>query len=527
VSDIATGRVLIVDDDEGILRACERVLKGAGYTTISTPLPESVIPVIQRELPDVLLLDVKLGSASGLDILKEIKEKTPDIKVIMMTAYATLELAVEAVRAGAYDFLTKPFDSNEKLILAIDKALEKRRLVARARDLEREVEEKYCFDTIIGKSPGMQEVFRTIRDISPFDLNVLIQGQSGTGKELVAKAIHYSSKRRQSPFVAINCAALTETLIESELFGHERGAFTGAFEKKKGLFEAANGGTIFLDEIGEMPLSLQSKLLRVLETGEMRRVGGTGTLRVNVRVIAASNKELEKVITQGGFREDLYYRLNVISVNLPPLKERIEDIPLLVQRFINTSCKRAGKKAMKVQPRTMEVLLSYPWPGNVRELENALERAVVLAQGDEIRVEDLPPAIRVIARPRQTGSVATPPPVPDSLNDTEAGEQDANGRRANDGSGCTAKADQVDAGRDGNPQADLGGCPQGGNIHIEAGRNYQELKEKAIHEFDRAYLALLLKKSGGNISLASQIAGMDRSNFKRLLKKSGLRISEV
>jgi len=519
MNNIANGKVLIIDDDESILRACERVLKGAGYTTISTTSPESAIPIIQREMPDVLLLDVKLGAISGLDILKEIKEKTPDIEVIMMTAYATLELAVEAVRAGAYDFLTKPFDSNEKLILAIDKALEKRKLVARARDLEREVEEKYCFDTIIGKSPAMQEVFRTIHDISPFDLNVLIQGRSGTGKELVAKAIHYSSKRRQSPFVAINCAALTETLIESELFGHERGAFTGAVDKKKGLFEAANGGTIFLDEIGEMPFPLQSKLLRVLEIGEMRRVGGTETLRVNVRVIAASNKDLGEEITKGKFREDLYYRLNVISVNLPPLKERIEDILLLVRRFISASCKKAGKKTMKVPPRTMDVLLSYPWPGNVRELENAIERAVVLAQGDEIRVEDLPPAIRAVPRTHQCECLAPPPPIPDSRHDAEAGTQDANG------------------GRNGSPQTDfverpqqsdtIFSAPPGGNIIVEAGRNYQELKEQAIHEFDRAYLALLLKKSGGNISLASQIAGMDRSNFKRLLKKSGLGIQEV
>lgn len=516
MTETAPGKVLIVDDDEGLLRACERVLKGAGYTPISTPSPGNVMSIIRKEMPDVLLLDVKLGSASGLDVLKDIKEKTPDVEVIMMTAYATLDLAIEAVKAGAYDFLTKPFESNDKLILAIQNALEKRHLVARAQELEREVEEKYCFDSIIGKSLPMQEVFRTIRDISRFDLNVLIQGQSGTGKELVAKAIHYSSRRKQTPFVAINCAALTESLIESELFGHERGAFTGAIEKKKGLFEAATGGTIFLDEIGEMPLPLQSKLLRVLETGEMRRVGGIETLRVNVRVIAATNKELEKEIATGRFREDLYYRLNVISVTLPPLKDRSEDISLLVRRFVGASSKKTGKKAMKVPSRTMEALVTYPWPGNVRELENAIERAVVLAPGDEIRVEDLPHAVRAIAMSSPAPPGAPSSPIPDLRSEAAAPAREIAGGSL----GRTPDQPSNGSPEPSDPQAD-GALPR--IVPMETNMNYQELKERTIQEFDKTYLALLLKKSGGNISLASHLAGMDRSNLKRLLKKSGLR----
>lgn len=487
MTDHTSAKVLILDDDEGVLRACERVLKSAGHTPLTAVHPEEAMRIVLKESPDVLLLDVKLGEASGLDVLREIKEKVPDTEVIMMTAYATLELAVEAVKAGAYDFLTKPFESNEKLLLTIERAMEKRRLVTRTRELETEIVGRYCFDTIIGKSPKMQEVFTTIRHVAPFDLNVLIQGDSGTGKELVARALHYSSMRRERPFVAINCAALTESLIESELFGHERGAFTGAVERKKGLFEAAHGGTIFLDEIGEMPLPLQSKLLRVLETGEIRRVGGTDTMKVNVRVVSASNKDLAGEISQGKFREDLYYRLNVVSILLPSLKERAEDVPLLIRHFLGASCKKLGKKIGKVAPPAMEALLSYPWPGNVRELENAIERAVALSQGEELKAENLPGSVR--------GTVHT-----------------------------AAPSSPLSTGAPLSPGISSGGPESWWRFVNDAGGTYQEMKERIVQEFDRIYLSGVLKKTGGNISLASQMARMDRSNFKRLLRKSGLRV---
>ena len=381
--------VLIVDDEKNYLVVLGAFLAEQGYETITSDNAEQALEIVKSTDLDLVVTDMKMSPMDGIELLREIKAVYPDLPVIMMTAYGTVEKAVEAMQLGAFNFILKPFQ-NETLKQVSQKAIRSYRLLKENQQLVNALESRYSFDNIIGKSKPMQAVFDMIRRIAYTKATVLITGESGTGKELTAKAIHFNSPRRNKPFVAVSCAALTETLLESELFGHEKGAFTGAGAMKKGRFEVADGGTLFLDEVGEISPQLQVKLLRVLEEMSFERVGSTRTIHVNVRLLAATNKELKAEVERGRFREDLYFRLNVVNINLPPLRERPEDIPVLAAHFVNKYAKETGKQKMGISPEAMEFLCNHRWPGNVREFEHAIERAVLLSKGDHIEMKDLP-----------------------------------------------------------------------------------------------------------------------------------------
>jgi len=381
--------ILVVDDEKNYLVVLETLLRSEGYEVITADNAKDALEIVLESDVDLVLTDMKMPGISGMELLETIKRRKPDIPVIMMTAYGTIEMAVEAMKKNAYDYITKPF-KNEELKRTIRKAIENYTLLKENRRLSRELRERYRFANIIGKSKPMLEIFSTIEKIASSRASVLITGESGTGKELIAKAIHYSGSHKDGPFISINCGALTETLLESELFGHERGAFTGAIAMKKGRFELADKGTLFLDEIGDMPASLQVKLLRVLQEMEFERVGGTRTIKVDVRIISASNKTMKEEVEEGRFREDLFYRLNVIHIHIPPLRERVEDIKLLVNYFIDKYSKEEGKEGLKISADAWKALYGYHWPGNVRELENVIERAVVLNSDGIIDLDDLP-----------------------------------------------------------------------------------------------------------------------------------------
>jgi DNA-binding NtrC family response regulator len=338
-------------------------------------------------------MDQNMLGMNGIETMAKIKENNPEITVIILTAFGSIPLAVDAVKKGAYDYLSKPFD-NEELLIIIRRALEHRRLTEEISNLKKELQEKFSFTNIIGVSPKMQQVFEQINRVCATDATVLIQGESGTGKELIMKAIHYHSHRKDQPLVTVNCGAIPFNLLESEFFGHEKGAFTDAKERKIGKFEQAQDGTIFLDEIGELPPDAQVKLLRVLDERKLTRIGGNQTIPLNVRVIAATNKNLQEEIKRGKFRLDLFYRLNIVTINVPPLRERKEDIPLLMEHFIEKYNKRLSMNVKSISQSAMSYLQDYPWPGNVRDLENAIQSALILVQGDTIRVEDLPLRLR-------------------------------------------------------------------------------------------------------------------------------------
>ncbi len=376
-------KVLIVDDERSMREFLAIVLKKEGYAVSVAAHGADALSALDKEIFDLVLSDVKMPGLSGIDVLKAVKAASPSTIVLMMTAFASTDSAVEAMREGAYDYLTKPFKIDEVKLL-VKNALEKKELLAENARLKQEVHERSAFDQIIGRSEKLSKVLDLIRKVADTSSNVLIFGESGTGKELVARAIHYNSRRRDRPFVTVNCSALPEPLLESELFGHMKGAFTGAVCNKEGLFEIADEGTIFLDEIGETPLGIQVKLLRVLQEKEFRRVGGTRDTKIDVRIVAATNQDLEKAIAEGRFREDLYYRLDVIPIRLPPLRERPEDIPLLVEVFLAKFNREMGKSITKVAPSAIDLLCGQEWRGNVRELENVMERVVALASGDTI-----------------------------------------------------------------------------------------------------------------------------------------------
>ena len=387
--------VLIVDDEKNYPLILGAVLEEEGFETLAANSGHEALEILEHSDIDLVLTDMKMPSMDGIELLERIKEKNPDLPVIMMTAYGTVEKAVEAMQKGAYNYILKPFD-NESLVIYVDKAVSLYRMVKENRRLRQDVESKYRFGNIIGKSRKMREIFETIRKVAPASATVLIQGESGTGKELVARAIHFNSPRRDAPFVAVNCSALAESLLESELFGHERGAFTGAVAMKKGRFELADGGTLFLDEIGELPANLQVKLLRVLQEKSFERVGGVKSISTDIRIIAATNKNLKEEVAAGRFREDLFFRLNVVYLPLPPLRQRPEDLRPLVDHFIK---KYAGEYRLEqpvtgVDREVERMLHDYTWPGNVRELENVIERAMILCQGPTIAVADLPAEFR-------------------------------------------------------------------------------------------------------------------------------------
>jgi len=384
--------LLIVDDEKNYTLILSAVLEEEGFETLTANSASEALTILSDAEVDLVLTDMKMPETDGISLLESVKEKDPELPVIMMTAYGTVEKAVEAMQKGAHNYILKPFD-NESLVVYVRKALEMYRMVKENRHLRNSIKSRYQFDNIIGKSKAMRDVFETIQKIAPATATVLIEGENGTGKELVAKSIHFNSPRRNEPFIAVNCSALSENLLESELFGHEKGAFTGAATMKKGRFELADRGTLFLDEIGELSANIQVKLLRVLQEKVFERVGGTRPITVDIRVIAATNKHLKEEVRQGRFREDLYYRLNVLHIVMPPLRERVEDIRLLVQHFIDKyrNERKADIPPIKGIDQDVERLFyEYAWPGNVRELENVIERAVILCPGDIIQVSDLP-----------------------------------------------------------------------------------------------------------------------------------------
>jgi two-component system, NtrC family, response regulator HydG len=453
--------VLVVDDEDVIRKAWKRMLPEAEFSVVTCPDGEDALRVIESQSVDVMLLDVVMPGVGGMDLLSHVKSRRPEIEVVMMTGYGGVDAAVEAVKRGAYDFLTKPFENIETAVLAVRKAVERKRLLDRTRRLEAALFEKGDGSELVGQSAAMREVFRLIDSVAQSPSSVLIQGESGTGKELVARAIHQRSARRGAPFVAVNCSALTENLLETELFGHVRGAFTGATGAHKGLFEAADGGTLFLDEIGDMPSATQVKLLRALQEGEIKPVGSTETLQVDVRILAASNVDLAEARAKGRFREDLYYRLNVITIYVPPLRERPDDVALLAYHFVRKHAERLRKPTAHVAPEALEALQAYRFPGNVRELENVVERAVVLGRDDTVRLSDLPAPVR-------------------------------------DGA-------QVHAA-----------------IESYAHLRFRKARAMALAAFERRYLMEQLRRVDGNISEAARLAGLDRSNFKRIVRRAGV-----
>jgi two-component system response regulator AtoC len=382
-------KILVADDEAIIRESLSDWLKDVGYQVLTAENGHKALEVIEKEKPGIMIADLVMPGMDGIELMKKAKAQQPNIEVIIITAYASIPTAITAMKEGAYDYIEKPF-CPERAELLVKKLAEHQELVEENLSLRHRLEDRYHFENIIAKSSKMQRVIEVIKVVAKSNATVLITGESGTGKELVARAIHSQSHRRNKPFVAVSCAALPESLLESELFGHEKGSFTGAYAQKKGKFEFANGGTLFLDEVGEMSANIQVHLLRVLEEKEFTRVGGNEPIRVDVRVISATNKDLKKAIEKQDFREDLYYRLNVVNIELPPLRERKEDIPLLAEHFLHKFAMENQKEITGFSPEAMELVLDYDWPGNVRELENAIERAVILAKDSIITIADLP-----------------------------------------------------------------------------------------------------------------------------------------
>ena len=382
--------ILVVDDEPNYLIVLSELLKDEGFEVLTARSGDDGLKIVEETDLDLVITDMRMPKMDGLELLKAIKNYNKDLPVIMITAFGEVEKAVVAMQAGAYNYLTKPFN-NEELLVNINKAIEHYSLLRENLRLRGEARVRYGFASIVGKNARMQEIYHLIEKVAPTSASVLITGESGTGKELVARAIHINSPREKDPFISVNCAALPETLLESELFGHERGAFTGATTMRKGRFELADTGTLFLDEIGDIPLPLQAKLLRVLQERSFERVGGVKPIKVDVRIITATNRDLKEEVDTGNFREDLYYRLNVLHIHLPPLRERADDIPMLADYFINKFSKLLDKPDLKISGDALRYLTGYSWEGNVRELENTIERAAILCSGDIIQVDDVHP----------------------------------------------------------------------------------------------------------------------------------------
>ena len=453
-------RILVVDDKENILKLFARIL-GDAYEVTSAADGGRAISLIGGQEFDVIVTDLRMPGADGFEVLRAAKARSPETEVVMMTAYATVQDAVTAMKEGAYDYLQKPFDPDDAT-LVIARALERKRLRAQADSLRRELEGVYSFHNLVGKSAPMKDVYQLLEQASKLDITVLLNGETGTGKELAARAIHYHSARKERRFVPVNCGALPSELVESELFGHAKGAFTGAVGAKPGLFEEAEGGTIFLDEIGELPLPVQVKLNRVLQEKEIRRVGDNRPTPVDVRVIAATHRDLKAEVATGRFREDLFYRVNVFPVVLPALRDRREDIPLLASHFLEKHTGALRKDLSGIEADALRALTGYPWPGNVRELENAVERAVAVAKGPKIELRDLPPDVKGTQEGAIPGEVLAKMP-------------------------------------------------------------YREAVDLARDRVSRDYLTVLMREHEGNVTHAAQRAGMERESLHRLLKRYSIR----
>jgi DNA-binding NtrC family response regulator len=450
-------KILIIDDEEDMLENCSRLLMKKNYTCITIDNSSEALDIVFAEDPDLVLTDLKMPEKDGVQILKEVKSYDPSILVIVFTGFATIPAAVEIMKEGAFDFITKPF-SSDQLIITVERALNQRRLERENKSLRTQIETSYGLDKIIGNSEAMQNVFDMVRKVSKTDANILIYGESGTGKELISRSIHMNSNRRDQSFVPVDCVALSESLLESELFGHEKGSFTGAHLAKPGLFELADKGTFFLDEIGKMNITIQAKLLRVLQERQFRRVGGSNLIDTDFRVISSTNLDLNKAIEEGTFIEDLFWRLNVISIEMPPLRERKEDIKLLVNHFVVIFSIKNNKDIKGVSREAMEILERYNWPGNIRELQNVIERASSLSDSNYITPIDLEEHL-------SAGSVSD------------------------------------------NYDKDL---------------PFKSAKSKWLELFEKKYFSDLLKDSKGNVSRAAQKAGIDRKTIYRIMKRHGL-----
>ncbi len=409
-------KIVIIDDEPAMVEVISTLIRDSGHDAFPFNSSQRAVDEMVNINPHLVIVDIKMDNLDGFDVLRDCHEKFPQTPVIMITGYASVETAVEAMKEGAYDYITKPFKIDE-LLLTIKRALDYQATVKENVLLKKELKQKYRFENIVGTSGSMQSIYNLIAKVANTDSTILIQGESGTGKELVARALHFNSNRQHRPFVAVNCSALPENLLESELFGHKKGAFTGAVQDKIGLFEEAQEGTIFLDEINSMEQALQTKLLRVLQERQIRRVGDTKSTAINVRVVAATNEPLQDKIAQGSFREDLYYRLAVIPLELPPLRERLEDIPLLANHFLSKFAGMKGVPQIKIEPKALEAMSRYPWPGNVRELENAFERASALCEDATIRIDDLPPQILAKSSDPELQSTMGGMPVGQKLDD--------------------------------------------------------------------------------------------------------------
>ena len=469
------GRLLIVDDERGIVVALKGLFTKEGYEVETADSGEQALEKFKAGFFDVVITDLSMKGMDGLQLLKRIRELEPNTAVLMITAYGTQRIAVDAMKAGAEDYLPKPFD-NDELRLKVRRVMEIQ-LLRRAHNrlLEQVRLETGVFENMIGRSRAMMTVFEAIEKVAPTDVTVLVRGESGTGKELVARAIHFRSPRARKPIIAVNCAAFARELVESELFGHEKGAFTGAVARREGKFEAADGGTLFLDEIGDMPLETQAKLLRVLQERQFERVGGNQPLTVDVRIIAATNQDLEAGVVQGRFREDLYYRVKVVEIRVPPLRERREDIPQMVQHFIQDACRRFGLPEKQLAPAAMRACVEAPWRGNARALKSTLEQAVILSSAAEISADELfsrsspdsvhAPAERALAtKPHAEGAIAT---------------------------------------------------------------TFREAKEKFVEQWERDFFMGALRATGGNISRAAERAGMYRQSFQQKMRELGISPSDI
>ncbi len=459
-------RILVVDDEMIVCESCQRILEEEGYEVETALSGKEAFDKMKAHPFDIVITDLKMPGIGGMEILRAFRKDYPDSIIIMITGFSTVETAVEAMKLGAFDYIPKPFTPDEVSVV-VKKAIEKKSLMLENVYLRQELQEKYGFHNIVGKSKKMQEIYRIIAKVAMTDSTVLIYGQSGTGKELIARAIHFNSPRREKQFVPVDCAALSENLLESELFGHVRGSFTGAVTTKPGLFEVADGGTVFLDEVGNISLSIQAKLLRVLQEREFTPVGGTRAKKVDIRLIAATNKDLEKMIKEEVFREDLYYRLNIVPLYLPTLKERQEDIPLLAVHFLKKYAEEMGKAIKGFTPEAMERLMRYSWPGNVRELENVIERTVVMIDDEMVRVEHL-------ILPGQQEKEILENQIP-----------------------MTSE---------------------------ELKEIKKQVREKAVEEIEKAFILNALERHQWNVTRAAEEVGMLRPNFQALMRKYNLRV---
>jgi DNA-binding NtrC family response regulator len=464
-----SARILVVDDEEIVIRSCLRILDGDDYRVEAVQDGREALRKIEEDPYDVVILDIMMPNIGGLEVLRLIKEGHPDVDVIMITGLSQIDTAVEAMKLGAFDYISKPFEPDE-IKLVVQRALERRHLLHENMILKTEVSSKYRFENIIGSSPQMQAVYRLIAQCAPTNSTVLLTGESGTGKEVIARAIHYNSLRKDKPFVPVDCNSLSENLLESELLGHVKGAFTGAISAKKGMFEIADSGSLFLDEIGNFAMSIQAKLLRVLQEREFRAVGDTRTQTANFRLITATNKDLKAMVAAGTFRDDLYYRINIFPIHVPALRERKEDIPALAYHFLKVFSGELGKKITDISEGAMSALVNYGWPGNVRELENVLQRAAILTSDNVIRQAHL---VNIIDPALTQASLSVP--------------------RTGD----------------------------------ELKRIKKAMREKSVEEIEKQFVIQALKRNGWNVTKSAEETGMQRPNFQALMKKYTIRVRDT